>query len=39
MLTLAAELGLTLAQPWLRTATGDASGSGRCAPVPKSASP
>jgi tagaturonate reductase len=39
VLTLAGELGLTLAQPWLRAAIADPSGSARPAPVPKSASP
>jgi len=39
VLTLASELGLTLPQPWLRTAIADAPGAARSAPMPKSASP
>ena len=39
VLALAGELGLTLAQPWLRAAMAGASGAARSAPVPKSASP
>ena len=39
VLTLAGELGLTLAQPWLQAAVADAAGAAWSAPVPKSASP
>jgi tagaturonate reductase len=39
VLTLAGELGLALAQPWLRGAIAGAAGAARSAPAPRSASP